>query len=177
MICRRTINKKDYIHIIMLAYNREPIFVENIGLLKEAFKNTSEHYEFEITALCILPNHIHMIISPNDMKDCPKIVKAIQYYFTKEYDDGKEEVASYGYPHKKEKLVFQKRHYEHTLVGEDELNRHIDYIHYNPVKHELVANVKDWEYSSFNKFVKKGFYPEDWGTEEDIESISDLNFE
>ena len=70
MICRRAINKKDYIYIIMLAYNREPIFVENIGLLKEAFKNTSEHYEFEITALCILPNHIHMIISPNDIKDC-----------------------------------------------------------------------------------------------------------
>ena len=81
------------------------------------------------------------------------------------------------YLNKHEIDVFQKRHYEYNIKGEDELNNHIKYIHYNPVKHELVKNVKDWTYSSFHKFVNEGKYPEDWGKDSDIDSIKDLSFE
>lgn len=82
-----------------------------------------------------------------------------------------------GYKNKREKGIFQRRYWEHTIKNEEELNNQINYIHYNPVKHGLVNKVKDWPYSSFHKFVKQGLYENDWGSAKDIENIKDIDFE
>ena len=79
-----------------------------------------------------------------------------------------------GYKNKREKGIFQRRYYEHKITSQEELNNHIDYIHYNPVKHGYVERVKDWEYSSFHRFVKNGFYDENWC---DFSNIKDMNYE
>ena len=63
---------------------------------------------------------------------------------------------------KKERGIWQRRYYEHTIRDENELEKYRNYIHYNPVKHKLATSAKDWEFSSFNKFVKNGFYDKDW---------------
>lgn len=63
-----------------------------------------------------------------------------------------------GYKNKREKGIFQHRYFEHTILSEDDLYKHFDYIHHNSVNHNLVQNVKDWEYSSIHKFVKRGVY-------------------
>ena len=76
-----------------------------------------------------------------------------------------------------EKCIFQRRYFEHTIIDENDLNNQINYIHYNPVKHGYVKSVKDWEYSSFHKFVKNGLYDINWGSNTDIKEIIDLNFE
>lgn len=57
------------------------------------------------------------------------------------------------------------------------MSNQINYIHYNPVKHGLVKNVKDWKYSSFRKFVEQNFYDINWGSDADIQNIVDLDFE
>ena len=57
------------------------------------------------------------------------------------------------------------------------MNNQINYIHYNPVKHGYVKSLKDWKYSSFHKFVKKGLYDINWGSNTDIKEIIDLDFE
>lgn len=82
-----------------------------------------------------------------------------------------------GYKNKREKGIFQRRYWEHTIKNEEELNNQINYIHYNPVKHGLVNKVKDWQHSSFHKFVKLGLYENDWGSAKDIENIKDIDFE
>ena len=82
-----------------------------------------------------------------------------------------------GYKNKREKGIFQRRYWEHTIRDEKDLNNQINYIHYNPVKHGYVKSVKDWEYSSFHKFVKKGLYDINWGSNTDIKEIIDLDFE
>ena len=69
------------------------------------------------------------------------------------------------------------QYWEHTIRDENELNNHINYIHYNPVKHGYAKSVNDWEYSSFHKFVKKGLYDINWGSNTDIKEIIDLDFE
>lgn len=78
------------------------------------------------------------------------------------------------YKNKREKGIFQRRYYEHTITSQEELNNHIDYIHYNPVKHGYVEAVRDWEYSSFHKFVKDGFYDENWC---DFDNVKDMDYE
>ena len=53
--------------------------------------------------------------------------------------------------------------WEHQIRDEEDLARHVEYIHFNPVKHGLVAQVKDWPHSSFHKWVERGDLPAAWG--------------
>ena len=63
---------------------------------------------------------------------------------------------------KGERGIWQRRYWEHTLRDEKDFARHVDYIHFNPVKHGHVTRVVDWPYSSFHRFVRGGIYPADW---------------
>ena len=173
---KRVFVQNSYVHLIVVAYNRKDIFVENIKLLRASFKKAKQHFDFDIIAICVLPNHIHMILNPQDIHEYPKIITSIKYHFSRHYDVGVE-TPTYGYINKGEKGVFQRRYFEHTICSQEELNNHINYVHYNPVKHGYVKCVKDWKYSSFHKFVKNNFYDTDWGSATDIEKIKDFNFE
>jgi len=64
---------------------------------------------------------------------------------------------------KGERNIWQRRFWEHAIRDEADYLRHVDYIHYNPVKHGYVDAVKDWQYSSFHRWVEKGLYPLNWG--------------
>jgi putative transposase len=63
---------------------------------------------------------------------------------------------------KREREIWQRRFWEHTLRDEDDLAHHVDYVHFNPVKHGHVARVTDWPFSSFHRMVRLGVYPADW---------------
>jgi hypothetical protein len=64
---------------------------------------------------------------------------------------------------KREKGIWQRRYWEHAIRDDADLSRHVDYIHFNPVKHGLVARVCDWPHSSFHRYVARGLLPADWG--------------
>lgn len=63
----------------------------------------------------------------------------------------------------RESLIWQRRFWEHRIRDEDDYRHHMDYIHYNPVKHGLVSYANDWPYSTFHRYVQQGIYPADWG--------------
>jgi putative transposase len=63
---------------------------------------------------------------------------------------------------KAERGIRQRRYWEHTVRDEDDFARHVDYIHFNPVKHGHVGHVQDWPYSTFHLMVRAGVYPQDW---------------
>ena len=65
--------------------------------------------------------------------------------------------------HRREVTIWQRRYWEHQIRNEEDYQKHLDYLHYNPVKHGLVKQVGDWPYSTFHKYVGKGVYVEDWG--------------
>jgi putative transposase len=64
---------------------------------------------------------------------------------------------------KREKGLWQRRYWEHVIRDDADLERHVDYIHLNPVKHGYVSRVSDWPYSSFHRYVARGILPPDWG--------------
>ena len=64
---------------------------------------------------------------------------------------------------RREKGVWQRRYWEHAIRNDADLARHVDYIHFNPVKHGYMTKVRDWPHSSFHRFVAKGLLPPDWG--------------
>jgi putative transposase len=61
------------------------------------------------------------------------------------------------------KTIWQPRFYDHCIRDENDHRKHLDYIHYNPVKHGLVSSPCEWPHSSFARFVALGWYARNWG--------------
>ena len=173
---RRIFQNNSYIFITIVTFHRKKILIENIELLRESFKQAKNFYTFNIFAIAILEDHLHLIIKPENINEYPKIISSIKYYFSRklnmtDFNLSKSNII------KREKGVWQRRYWEHTIRDEEDLYKHLDYIHYNPVKHDYVQNVRDWKYSSFDKFVKQELYEENWGCFDDIKHIKDFNIE
>ena len=166
---RRLFIKNGLVFLTIVTNNRIPILISNIKRLNQAYRNVLFHYKFDLIAYSIQPDHIHCIIKPLNIEDYSKIVKSFKYSFTKNYNVG---LVNPTY-----KKLWQNRFWEHTIRDENDLNLHLNYIHYNPVKHGYVKSVKDWKYSSFHKFVKDNLYDINWGSVVDVENIKNLNFE
>jgi len=178
---RRAYQENGYIFITMVTYKRNPILIKNIELLRSSFKKAEKTFKFEVFGIVILPDHIHMIIKPENIKEYPIIVKSIKAHFSREIDEEQliniKDRLSASKIKKKEKGVWQRRYWEHTIRDENDLYIHLDYIHYNPVKHGYVDYVRDWKYSSFHKFVKQGMYDINWGSNNDIQHFKEINLE
>lgn len=176
---KRLFIQNSYLFLTINTYKRQPILINNIELLRESFKRAKQTYDFEIFASVVLPDHMHLILLPKDVNEYPKIIFAVKYHFSRNVQNGgglgNPPCLSYSKTKKKEKGIWQRRFYEHTIRDEKDLYNHLDYIHYNPVKHEYSQNVKDWEYSSFEKFVKRGNYDINRGSYEDIKELEQLN--
>ena len=176
---QRVFEQNRYIFLTIVTSKRRHILINNVELIKASFKKAKQFYSFEIFGIVILPDHFHMIIKPEIIENYPKIIKLIKTNFSKNIDI--ETINNYkvstSRQQKKEKDIWQRRYWEHTIRDENDLYNHLDYIHYNPVKHNLVKAAKDWKYSSFKKFVKNGFYDINWGNLSDIAHIEKLHFE
>lgn len=161
----------------MVTYNRMNILVDNIKLLRNAFEITKEYYDFEIIAICVMQNHIHMIVSLNTQNELPQIIRTIKQNFTKlipeKYYHNK---ITESMKKRNEKGIWQRRYYDHIIRNENDLWKHIDYIHFNSVKHYNIAP-KDWKFSSFNKFVKNDYYEMNWCNYDDKNNITVMDLE
>jgi putative transposase len=161
----------------IVVNGRKPIFKSAISrkLLREAWSTIHKKYPFTLVACCLLPEHLHCIWTmPENDSDYSMRWKGIKGLFSKEYNKVVRPVVklSKSMKKKREAGIWQRRFWEHTLCRQEDFNAHIDYIHYNPVKHGLVKNVSDWPWSTFHKYVKQGIYPADWGTDDYKEADS-----
>ena len=121
--------------------------------------------------------HCHIILLTNNSNDIPQIIRTIKFNFsTNINEDFYCKNLSQSAIKRGEKGIWQRRYYDHIIRNEEDLYKHIDYIHYNSMKHYLIKP-KDWKFSSFSRFVKNGFYNIDWCNFEDIHKINTLDFE
>ncbi len=179
----------------VVTYERLKILTipDNIELLRNAFKKVMKQHPFVIDAIAILPEHIHAIWTlPKDDRDFSTRWRLIKSYFSTQCQlvgrvdernpPNRENVKPLiQIPEsrfkKGEKAVWQRRFWEHFIRDNDDFNNHVNYIHFNPVKHGLVKSPKDWEHSSFYRYVHKGFYDEDWGSGSDMEFDNSVGYE
>lgn len=138
-------------YLTMVTHLRNPILIDNIALLRESFAVSKSKYDYTIDAIVILPDHIHMIITPNVATDYSKIIRAIKYHFTKYCD--KKYYATIGQSSSRDrrgsKPIWQKRFYEHTIRNEKDWRQCVEYIYHNPIKHGYVETIEAWQYSSY----------------------------
>ena len=145
---------------VVLRDRAATLLVDHVEPLRAAFRHARRQRPFAIDAMVVLPDHLHAIwtLPPGDA-DYAGRWRAIKSRFTRT-------LAGLGIALPKnargEYALWQPRFWEHTIRNETDLARHVDYIHYNPVKHGHVTAVPDWPYSSFHRYVRAGLYPPDW---------------
>lgn len=161
----------------LVAHERRDIFCQEdfLSAFKNAIKEVRQTHPFQVIAWVQLPDHLHCILQFEEDTDFGKIWGMIKRLTTKacpQYHLPIEQL-SYSKVSRNEKGLWQRRFYEHMIRNEQDLIQHLHYIHYNPVKHGLVANVKDWQFSTFHRYVLDGFYDIDWGRDTTI-NIDDM---
>lgn len=155
-------------YFTVVTYNRLPILTTkaSIKILREAWEIVEQRFPFTAVAACLLPEHIHVIWTlPEGDQDFSLRWKEIKRQFTKRYliEVGPGESRNLSRQKRGEAAIWQRRFWAHTIITDDDLAKHIDYIHFNPVKHGLVKQVRDWRWSSFHRYVSEGVYDPDWG--------------
>jgi putative transposase len=145
---------------VTLVDRRSQALTQHVDALRAAVQEIQCSHPFTIDAAVILPDHLHIIMTlPEDDTDYPNRWRLIKRRFTERIMKSGTAVAR---QRNGELLLWQRRYWEHTIRDDSDFERHVDYIHFNPVKHRLAGRVCDWPHSSFHRYVKHGLLPQDW---------------
>lgn len=146
----------------LLERKNNDLLIRQVDLLRETVHAVRKRYPFQIDAWVVLPEHMHAVwtLPPGDA-DFSKRWRLIKSRFSRalpktEFRSNVRKVAN-------ERGIWQRHFWEHSIRDETNFERHVDYVHVNPVKHGLVARVIDWPYSSFHRYVEQGVYSANWG--------------
>jgi putative transposase len=137
--------------ITVVAKNRRHILIEDIEIFWASWKG------YPLQAWAIMPDHFHALIETKDTS-ISKLVHDFKIRYSIRYRFG------HG-----SGQIWQNRFWDHMIRNQNDLNRHLDYIHFNPVKHGLVRDPFIYPHSSLTRFFEKGFYQRNWGQTEEIE--------
>jgi putative transposase len=159
---RSQITGATYFFTLALAQRQSQLLTENIPLFRQAYQRANALHPFTTIAICVLPEHLHAIWKmPEDDGDYALRWRIIKSQFSRNFSANK--LRSDSKIKHREKGIWQRRYWEHQIRDNVDLQRHVDYIHYNPIKHGYVTKVKDWPHSTFHKYVAQGIYTENWG--------------
>lgn len=152
----------------VVTYQRRPILCDVMmrNALRTAIQRTRASHPFTIDAWVIMPDHLHCIWTlPDEDSDFStrwRMIKSLVSIACRDvyHDTNLMNSSKYKYS---ESTIWQRRFWEHQLRNDDDFAKHVDYLHFNPVKHGMAKSVSDWPYSTFHRYVKQGVYQADWG--------------
>lgn len=152
-----------YFFTVNLLDRRRSLLVDHIDLLRRSFRMTLANRPFRIDAIVILPDHLHCIWTlPRGDHDFSTRWAAIKREFSRAIAPTERRSASR--VRQGERGIWQRRFWEHAITEQDDYIAHVDYIHYNPVKHGLCARPVEWPHSSIHRFIQRGTLTAEWGT-------------
>jgi putative transposase len=154
----------------LVTYRRQRILCDKKVMLalRNGIRDVQARYPFEINGWVLLPDHLHCIwtLPPGDA-DFSMRWAMIKRAVSKQcgQDLLREEWINKSKQQRRESTIWQRRFWEHKIRNEDDYEKHLDYLHYNPVKHGYVKNVVDWPYSTYHRYLHQGIYDDDWAGE------------
>jgi len=151
-----------YFFTVNLAHRSgNRLLIEHIAALREAYRRTCMERPFVTIAAVVLPEHLHVVWrlpeGDDDYSTRWRLLKGRFSHFIHARD-----ASNRSRLHKEEREIWQRRYWEHTIRGNVDLARRIDYVHYNPVKHGWCKAPTDWPFSSVHRHVRQGLLPGDW---------------
>ena len=159
------------VFLTAVCHNRQKYLRQqkNKELLLSVMREVKAVKSFSMVAYAIMDNHFHCIIRPEDHNNFSKIMQSIKLRFTNRYkkNNGSESNST----------LWQPRFWDHVIRDHNDMQRHIEYIHYNPVKHGYSPSPYEYQWSSFRIYVEREVYPKDWASLEEPKNLEDMNFE
>jgi putative transposase len=147
---------------VVLEDRAGDLLTRHVDRLRNMYASVAHRYPFRTIAICVLPDHLHAVWALPD----GDVNFALRWNLIKGgFSRGLrvEGSPAQSKTRKRERGIWQRRYWEHAIRDEIDLARHVDYIHFNPVKHGYVSRVGDWPFSSFHRYVERGDLPHDWG--------------
>lgn len=167
-----------YYFFTVVTHQRRKLFLQQTArhCLRYAIDRAHNRSSFEDVAMCLMPEHLHCIWKlPEADADFSSRWSMIKTSFTRRYLSlgGLEISQSKSRSRKRERGFWQRRFWEHQIRDRTDLQQHIDYVHYNPVKHRLVLRPEDWPWSTYHRYLQEGLYKDrDWQCiEADIDQL------
>ncbi len=153
-----------YFFTVNLQDRQSDLLIRHIDTLRVAIRNVRANHPFIIHGWVVLPDHMHCVIElPPDHCDFATRWRLIKMGFSKALP--RDEHRSDSRAKRGERGIWQRRFWEHHIRDGDDYRRHMDYQHFNPVKHGHTRHVRDWSHSTFHRLVAAGVYPANWGDE------------
>lgn len=151
----------------LVTYNRYPLFSnpQATKLFLNLLDEISNKFSYDCLAFSILPNHIHLLIQlSQEYPNFSVFIRELKRLFSIKFQKSDPILFVPNSSRQKhhEVTIWQRRFWDHIIVDEQDLQNHLDYIHFNPVKHGLTQDPSEWPWSSFSDYLEKGYYSYDW---------------
>jgi putative transposase len=156
--------------IVTVTRGRRKVFSEaaNADLLYVTLREVGRTKPFRLWAHALIPDHLNLLIQPTNEANISQIMLSLKRSFTLSQKEARGITDSLS--------LWQRRFWDHIIRDEEDLQRHFDYIHYQPVKHGLVTRPEDYPYSSYRYWLERGYYELGWGYAEP-KSVEGMEFE
>ena len=158
------------------SYQRRPILIDPDFrfTLRKAIQKTRINHPFDINAWVLLPDNLHCTwtLPPGD-KEISARWSMIKRFVTQGIEAQPQTQKNICGSRKKrgESTIWQRRFWEHHILSDTDYMTHVNYCYWNPVKHGLVQSVKEWEYSTFHRDVKRNIFPVDWYSNDESDDV------
>ena len=154
----------------LLQRRGSDLLVRHVDHLRDVVREVRHAHPFHIHGWVVLPEHLHAVIElPEGDADFSRRWRLIKSGFSKRLPA--DECLSRVRRARGERGIWQRRFWEHLVRDEADFVAHMDYLHFNPVKHGHVSRVADWPYSTFHRMVEAGMYSRDWAGSEGADGI------
>ncbi|CAM3094186.1 REP-associated tyrosine transposase [Pseudoalteromonas distincta] len=161
-----------YFFTVNLEDRTQKLLVENIELLRRVYLRVVKKHPVKTIAIVIMPDHLHAIWQlPESDSNYAMRWRLIKSGFSRGLPPT--EFCNISRIAKGERGIWQRRYWEHKIRDEGDLDNHINYIHYNPVKHKYVSKVSDWSFSSFHRYVNNSKLLSNWECDNNLNDIYD----
>lgn len=155
-----------YFFTVNLAQRDRRFLVDHVGVLRTVVKTVKQRHPFAIDGFVVLPDHLHALWTlPEGDADFSTRWMLIKAGFSRRL--AKFEHRNPSRIHKGERGIWQRRYWEHLIRDDRDYENHLNYIHYNPVKHGYVSIASEWPYSSIHHYINAGVVKPDWGAMDD----------
>jgi putative transposase len=145
----------------LLERHGNDLLTREIDLLRVCVARERARRPFTVIAWVVLPEHMHWIWRlPEGDTDYATRWRRIKTDFSRSLlrTERRWSVRLM----RGERGIWQRRYWEHAIRDDTDLRRHIDYIHFNPVKHGYANTPVGWPHSSFHRHVERHDDPFDW---------------
>ena len=157
-----------YFFTIALEDRQSDLLTRHMDALRMAVRETRRLRPFNVDAWVVLPDHMHCVITlPEDDHDFSNRIKALKTRFVRRLPSTEHRSATRARKH--ERGIWQRRFWEHAIRDPDDFSRHMDYVHFNPVKHGYVVETCHWPWSTFHRWAEAGVYAKNWGSAETLD--------